>query len=419
MGFEKIVLGDIMKRKSENPITMTNEERRKKFGNIPIIATKKINSPLLDEFNEYKKGYSNQDKSKNDDIIISPETEKLVKNLENLLADGEIKIETKSNIIKKSNNKFTNKRKRSNKKSIKYERLIESLERQRIAGEKKRAKNLKSQKKVLNQLTRIQNASVKNKILDGFGKKFKNGYSHRDIDKLKKLLSLRGFRLTEKNLEQIDEIIALEHTKDFENKLSVNSPENFKDYVKNLLDAYGEQYKNHIMEFKILCQKKGYTFSKPRLEKVIKELKSQEELKLFEKQLLEPSSGLFTIQDVDKMNGSEFEIFLSILFEKMGYTVQQTPLSGDQGADLIIEKFNEKSVVQAKRYGKKVTNSAVQEVVAAIKHYNANNAFVVTNNKFTDSAIELANSNNVNLIDRSKLKGYINNHLVERIYLFK
>lgn len=44
----------------------------------------------------------------------------------------------------------------------------------------------------------------------------------------------------------------------------------------------------------------------------------------------------------------------------MGYDVQNTPLSGDQGADLILEKFGEKTIVQAKRYQGNVTNRAVQ-----------------------------------------------------------
>lgn len=59
-------------------------------------------------------------------------------------------------------------------------------------------------------------------------------------------------------------------------------------------------------------------------------------------------------------------------------------------ADLVLKKFGEITIVQAKRYNNKVTNKAIQEVVASIKYYNAHKGAVITNNEFTDSAIELA-----------------------------
>ncbi len=111
----------------------------------------------------------------------------------------------------------------------------------------------------------------------------------------------------------------------------------------------------------------------------------------------------------------EFEKFLKNLFEKMGYAVEETKLSGDQGADLVINKFSEKLVFQAKRYGcEKVSNSAIQEVVAAIRYYNANKGTVVTTSTFTKSAIELARSNGVDLIDRTKLDELIHHYFYKR-----
>jgi len=55
----------------------------------------------------------------------------------------------------------------------------------------------------------------------------------------------------------------------------------------------------------------------------------------------------------------------------MGYNVLKTPYSKDQGADLILERFEEMTVVQAKRYKGNVGNSAVQEVVASKAYYQA------------------------------------------------
>ena len=64
-------------------------------------------------------------------------------------------------------------------------------------------------------------------------------------------------------------------------------------------------------------------------------------------------------------------------------------------------------VIQAKRYNQKVSNSAIQEVVASIRHYKADKGMVVTNNEFTNEAIDLAKSNDITLIDRKQLKEWL------------
>jgi len=110
-----------------------------------------------------------------------------------------------------------------------------------------------------------------------------------------------------------------------------------------------------------------------------------------------------TILDTDKMDGIEFEKFLGKLFKRMGYLITLTKASGDQGADLLLEKNGHKIVVQAKCYSDKVSNSAVQEAFAAKTYYNCHAAIVATNNYFTKSARNLAESNKVDLFDRDRL----------------
>ena len=109
------------------------------------------------------------------------------------------------------------------------------------------------------------------------------------------------------------------------------------------------------------------------------------------------------IKDIDSMNGVQFEYYLSSLFNKIGYKSRVTKSTGDYGADLVIYKGNEKIVVQAKRYSKKVGIRAVQEISASKAHYKATKAWVVTNSYFTKSAIDLARSNDVRLFDREDL----------------
>ncbi|PAX53210.1 restriction endonuclease [Brunnivagina elsteri] len=109
------------------------------------------------------------------------------------------------------------------------------------------------------------------------------------------------------------------------------------------------------------------------------------------------------IREVDEMSGKEFEKLLSLLFKNAGYQVKLTPGSQDYGADLVLYKDGEKIVVQAKRYKNPVSVKAVQEIVSAVKYYNADKAMVITNNRFTGNAYNLARSNSVELWDRNKL----------------
>ena len=76
------------------------------------------------------------------------------------------------------------------------------------------------------------------------------------------------------------------------------------------------------------------------------------------------------------------------------------------GADVIAYKDGIKFVIQVKFYNNPVGNKAVQEVVASIGMYKANKGMVVTNSTFTSSAIELAEANDIQLIDGEKIEEY-------------
>ena len=108
-------------------------------------------------------------------------------------------------------------------------------------------------------------------------------------------------------------------------------------------------------------------------------------------------------------NGYDFENFVANIYKLLGYNIECiTSKSGDQGADIIIEKNNIKYAIQVKYYNNPVGNKAIQEVVASKKFYNTDKTMVVTNSTFTPQAIVLANANDVLLIDGNKLDELIN-----------
>lgn len=104
-------------------------------------------------------------------------------------------------------------------------------------------------------------------------------------------------------------------------------------------------------------------------------------------------------------NGYDFEEYIAKFYEKLGYKIEEvTKKSGDQGADVVAYKDNLKYVIQVKFYSSPVGNKAVQEVVAAIGMYKADKGIVVTNNTFTESALELAQANNIELVNGNKIE---------------
>ncbi|WP_271716047.1 restriction endonuclease [Anaeromicropila herbilytica] len=109
------------------------------------------------------------------------------------------------------------------------------------------------------------------------------------------------------------------------------------------------------------------------------------------------------ISDIDKMQGIEFEEFLKVHFERLGYHVKTTKTTNDYGADLILKKERNIIVVQAKRYKSRIGINAIQEVIGAIRYYKGMKGMVITNSYFTKNAINLAKANQIELWDRNKL----------------
>lgn len=121
-------------------------------------------------------------------------------------------------------------------------------------------------------------------------------------------------------------------------------------------------------------------------------------------------TNFVSIYDVDAMNGFAFEDFLARMFRALGYDVEETKRTGDQGADLFVSRFGQRTVIQAKNYSDNVGNAAVQQVLAAKSFYGADHAMVVANRYFTASAKELATATGVRLVDRDELQVFLDEY---------
>ncbi len=109
------------------------------------------------------------------------------------------------------------------------------------------------------------------------------------------------------------------------------------------------------------------------------------------------------LAQIDSMSGPEFENYMVKVFLNLRFGVRHVGRTGDQGCDLILARKGRRVVCQLKRYAGPVSNSAVQEAVAAVRYYNCDSSMVVTNSHFTKGARALATRNDCELIDRPRL----------------
>ena len=87
------------------------------------------------------------------------------------------------------------------------------------------------------------------------------------------------------------------------------------------------------------------------------------------------------IANVDMMTGVGFEEYLRQVLLSRGYRVDRTPVTGDQGVDLIATKAGERIAIQVKRYENGVSRRAVSDAVAGMQYYRCNRAMVITNSR--------------------------------------
>lgn len=118
--------------------------------------------------------------------------------------------------------------------------------------------------------------------------------------------------------------------------------------------------------------------------------------------------------EVDNLDGLQFEKYIGELLKKIGFkNVIVTKGSGDFGADIVAEKNNDKYAFQCKRFTSTIGPKPIGEVLRGMNKYKCNKGIVITNNYFTNQAIQEAKVSNIELWDRDKLASLIGNTKTE------
>lgn len=116
------------------------------------------------------------------------------------------------------------------------------------------------------------------------------------------------------------------------------------------------------------------------------------------------------LDDIDGMEGHDFEYFCAELLKKRGFEeVSVTKGSGDYGVDILAEKDGITYAIQCKCHSDAVGIKAVQEVYAGRDYYDCMVGAVLTNQYFTSAAVNAAKKLKILLWDR----GYLDSMMEE------
>lgn len=195
----------------------------------------------------------------------------------------------------------------------------------------------------------------------------------------------------------------------------------FESELKNFIVRFGHETKYGDFEYR------GYAFTNARL-RDLGDLARKRGLALDgtalykalhhyieerERSITFESVGAGEQRRFKDLSGPQFEQLLVRLFEAMGYAVQWTGRTGDQGGDLIANKGDRRILIQAKCWNGSVGNEAVQQAAAAKQYWDCKEAGVVATSNFTPEARELAKATGVKLTDKEELQALLLEHLKE------
>jgi len=104
---------------------------------------------------------------------------------------------------------------------------------------------------------------------------------------------------------------------------------------------------------------------------------------------------------------TQFEEFVMMIFEAFGFRGELTPITGDDGIDIVLKSSDgSKVIVQCKRYSQEqnVGVRDVRELLGSIVHANAICGFFVTTSSFSEQAAAFVGGKNILLVDGDKLR---------------
>lgn len=121
--------------------------------------------------------------------------------------------------------------------------------------------------------------------------------------------------------------------------------------------------------------------------------------------LTKPISFLIE-QGFNHFDPLDFEKFVLLIFQELGFDCNLTPKTNDEGIDILLNTEKGKVVIQCKNYSENSIGSReIREFLGSMLHSNAIHGYFITTSVFSDIAVDFAfHHRNITLIDKSKLK---------------
>lgn len=122
-----------------------------------------------------------------------------------------------------------------------------------------------------------------------------------------------------------------------------------------------------------------------------------------------------TIESIDSMNKEEFEEFVEMQFKFNGFKTSLINTSIKKESAIFLKRKNEEIIIFTVKSSNKIDELTIKSIIEEASLLNTKDIIIVTNNYFTENAVNLANKYNFNLLNRENLKNIATNDIEEKV----
>lgn len=108
-------------------------------------------------------------------------------------------------------------------------------------------------------------------------------------------------------------------------------------------------------------------------------------------------------EQIARMDRTQFVVYVARLFSRKGYSVKLTPVIDNYCIDMVVEKHGVAIAVAVVPATRLLGRDDMVCVAEGRKHYPVNNAMVITNLYFDNTAVQFAREQCMSLVDRNVL----------------
>lgn len=102
----------------------------------------------------------------------------------------------------------------------------------------------------------------------------------------------------------------------------------------------------------------------------------------------------------NRLDGRSFEREVAFLLQRAGYKAQLTPVTGDEGVDIVL---GDGTIVQCKAHKSPVSPGVARELYGTLRHFSVHKAILISRSGFTGGVQRFARGKRISLWDLDNL----------------